>query len=121
MLHEHGAGSGAAEKIAGRDDKFYTIDVSGVPALVAYQGVEAMQADVYRTARLFGRKNREIKPESAYVTLRGLNVEITVRFPKTEPITLNDRQVKFWMESGPLEIFRTFKTNDMVYKGKLEL
>jgi hypothetical protein len=55
------------------------------------------------------------------VTSRGTNLEITIRFPKTDPITLEDRQVRFWLESAPLEIFRTFKLNSMLYKGKLEL
>jgi len=125
VLHKYGADgldSSEARGELARLENLYVIDVSGAPALVAYRGIEAMQADLHNTVRLFaGGKKRPIKPESTYVASRGAKLAITVRFPKTPPITVQDKQVRFWLKSGPLEVFRTFKLKPMVYNGALEL
>lgn len=42
-------------------------------------------------------------------------------FPKTEPITLADKDVEVEISMGPMEIKKKFALKDMVYQGKLEL
>jgi hypothetical protein len=46
---------------------------------------------------------------------------ILFTFPKTTPISLDDKEVEFVSRLGPLEIKRKFKLKDMVYQGRLEL
>jgi hypothetical protein len=48
-------------------------------------------------------------------------VTLLFTFPKTTPITLDDKEVEFVTRYGPLEIKKKFKLKDMVYQGKLEL
>jgi hypothetical protein len=42
-------------------------------------------------------------------------------FPRSEAITLEDKEVEFETKLGPMEIKRKFKLQDMVFGGKLEL
>ena len=42
-------------------------------------------------------------------------------FPRSSPITLEDKQVTFSTKIGPLEIKAKFTLKDMLYRGKLEL
>jgi hypothetical protein len=42
-------------------------------------------------------------------------------FPKTDPITLADKDVEVQIAMGPMEIKKKFALKEMVYQGKLEL
>ena len=42
-------------------------------------------------------------------------------FPRTDAITLEDKEVEFRLEYGRLKIKRKFKLKKMVYNGELEL
>ena len=42
-------------------------------------------------------------------------------FPKTDPITLDDKEVEFSTQIGPMQFKRKFKLQEMVFDGKLEL
>jgi hypothetical protein len=42
-------------------------------------------------------------------------------FPKTEEITLEDKEVEFISKVGPMEFKKKFKLADMVLNGKLTL
>ena len=124
LLHKYGRAEMESEQVRReleKKEKFYVLDVSGIPSMVAYLGVAEMQSQVYGTARLFVGKKLKIKPESAYVRNLGAKIAVTVRFPKTEPITRKHGEVEFWMKSGPLEVLRSFKPKSMIYHGRLEL
>lgn len=124
LLHKYGRDgidSEEARRELDKEEKFYVIDVSGIPSMVAYMGVAEMQNQVHQSARLFVGKKLTIKPESAFVKSVGAKLAVTVRFPKTEPITRKRGGVEFWMKSGPLEVLRSFKPKSMVYHGRLEL
>jgi hypothetical protein len=42
-------------------------------------------------------------------------------FPRTDPITLDDKEVELDLKLGTMEAKRKFNLKDMVYNGKLEL
>ena len=42
-------------------------------------------------------------------------------FPRTSPISLDDKEVEFATKIGAMEVRRKFKLKDMVYQGKLAL
>ena len=43
------------------------------------------------------------------------------RFPKTDPISLDDKEVEFTTKIGTMTIRRKFKLSDMKVRGQLEL
>lgn len=57
------------------------------------------------------------------VQLDGRNGSRAIRFlfPKTFPLTANEKEVKFHFESHGVKFDHTFKLKDMVYQGKLAL
>jgi hypothetical protein len=46
---------------------------------------------------------------------------VRVFFPKTDAITLEDKEVVFGTAFGSIRVSQRFRLKDMVYKGKLEL
>ncbi|MCL5743645.1 MAG: alpha/beta hydrolase, partial [Acidobacteria bacterium] len=48
-------------------------------------------------------------------------LSIVYQFPRTDPITLEDKEVEFISRVGPVEFKRKFKLKEMVYGGKLAL
>ena len=64
---------------------------------------------------------RTLRPESTYVQVAGSTLTVTIRFPRTKPITLGDKQVDFVGHGGPLKFNQRFRLKSMMYGGKLEL
>jgi len=118
---EEAAQSPEGKELLEREERFYVVEMLGVPSLIAYQGAQAIQDEVYRTAVLITGSGRRIPPESAYVLLAGTSLLITLRFPKTPPLTTEDKSVVVLTTAGPLEIRKEFKLKPMVYRGRLEL
>ncbi len=111
---------GAKELLEDRP-KFYVLEISGVPAAVAYSGIPVMQADLYRDLRLVTGRGRAIRPESVYITPKGATLNIAIRFRKHPPITLKDKTLEIRIQYDLLKIKRKWKLREMVYRGKLEL
>jgi hypothetical protein len=116
-----GLESEAAREVLAPDEKFYVLEVSGVPAAVAFHGLEAMQADLYRTVRLTTGSRRSLAPDSVYVAPRGVTLNVTFRFSRTRPITAGDKKLELRIDYGLLKLRREWKLSDMAYDGKLEL
>ena len=68
------------------------------------------------------RKGKEpLKPEDIKIANAEKTMTVYFLFPRTEAITLEDKEVEFATKLGPLEVKRKFKLQDMVFGGKLEL
>ena len=52
---------------------------------------------------------------------RGGTLTLVFAFPRTDPITLDDKEVEFITTLGTLEIKQKFKLKDLVVNGELEL
>jgi len=104
-----------------RSSADYVVGVYGIPAIVAHGGAQLIQTDIYRTARLRTAKGRVSVPASVYASIEGARLVITMRFSRTEPITLEDK----WAEcsgSSDLFEFRTrFNLRQMVTRDGLKL
>jgi len=67
------------------------------------------------------RKSKEpIRPEVVQAAQQSQNSFLFL-FPKSDAITLEDKDVEFATRIGPLEVKRKFKLKDMVYQGQLSL
>ena len=62
-----------------------------------------------------------IVPEQIQVGMLEKTVLVYFSFPKTDAITLEDKDVEFVSKVGPMEYKKKFKLTDMVVGGKLTL
>ncbi len=113
--------SPGARELLEKQPKFYLLEISGVPAAVAYSGIPVMQADLYRDIRLVTGSGRSIQPESVYITPKGATLNIAIRFRRDPPITLKDKTLRIRIHYDLLKLKRKWNLREMVYRGKLEL
>lgn len=68
------------------------------------------------------RKNKPAIAPSDVQFSNGESREIRFLFPRTDdPISLDDKEVAFVTQMGPMKIEKKFRLKDMTYKGKLAL
>jgi hypothetical protein len=72
-----------------------------------------------RAAKLIRTGKALIRPEN--ITLDASAGAIRVFFPRTEPISLTDKEVTFQMQFGSMRVEKKFRLKAMTYKRKLEL
>ena len=73
-----------------------------------------------KSATYLTRKDRaSLYPEKVERDKDGTTILFT--FPRTAPISLDDKEVEFITRYGPMEVKHKFKLKEMVYQGKLEL
>lgn len=102
-----------------REEQFYVLCVSGLPARLVQGSAEEMKEKALLKRR--DKTKPPIRPADVQVRAQRRFADVYLLFPKTDPITLEDREVEFVLEVKNLEIKKKFKLKDMVYKGKLEI
>ena len=70
---------------------------------------------------MFKVGKRENRVTNIATNQRGRNIDILLRFAKTEPIRVEDNEVEVDAKLGKFEVKKKFKLKDMVFNGKLEL
>jgi hypothetical protein len=81
---------------------------------------EEMMNRVKESTTLSWKGHEGLHPEAVQLPQPGQTITV-LRFPKTHPVELEDKEVEFAMKRGDLEIKRKFRLKDMVYKGQLAL
>ena len=84
-------------------------------------GLERMRQMMARSTSLLRKGKEPIKPDDVKMAMAQKTMTVYFIFPRTEAITLEDKEVEFTTKMGPLEIKRKFKLQDMVFAGKLAL
>jgi hypothetical protein len=107
-----------AQQMLAKEQEEYVVVVSGVPARIARQIQDP--ARLNRSTLKAGKK-APIAPKAVDFQARTQTVDFFFIFPKTEPITLEDKEVELDLKLGTMEAKRKFNLKDMVYNGKLEL
>ena len=102
-------------------EEFYLIEILGVPAVAAFTGLQILQDELYRSAGLLTQNGRVIRPESVYATPQGEFLGISIRFPKNQPLTLDDKSVDLTGKTSVFSFRKRFELRSMVLKGKLDL
>lgn len=103
------------------EEHYYVLEVLGVPSLVAYRGPELIQTELHRSSYLSTKTGRLLRPDSTYVAVQGLFLGITIRFSKSEPLTLKDGWVECGGRTELFEFRQRFELRRMLYGGRLEL
>jgi hypothetical protein len=115
------AGSADAKKMLEQPERQYVIAVIGLPAQFARANAERIQEQL-KAATAIERKGKDpIAPEKIEVFPQNNQAGFMFRFPKTDPISLDDKEIEFTTKIGPMTIKRKFKLADMKVKGQLEL
>jgi hypothetical protein len=107
-----------AQQMLAKEQDEYVVVVSGVPARIARQIQDSPRLN---SSTLKAGKKAPIAPKAVDFQARTQTVDVFFIFPKTEPITLEDKEVELDLKLGAMEAKRKFNLKDMVYNGKLEL
>lgn len=115
------ATSEEASKFLNQELPGYILALIGLPAEMARIPAERLN-EIAKTSTALHIKDKDPIPAlKAEAVSRDKLVEIYFVFPKTSPITLDDKEVEFAVSVGHIEVKRKFKLKDMMVGDKLEL
>src|SRR5262249_40919360 len=107
-----------AQQLLAKEQEEYVVVVSGVPARIARQLQDPTRLN---RSTLKAGKRAPLSPKAVDFQTRTQTVDVFFIFPRTEPITLEDKEVDLDLKLGTMEAKKKFNLKDMVYNGKLEL
>ena len=124
-----------AKSVLANEEAYYVIAVEKLPRMgmgrpgaegrgaegKGPEGPERMRQMLARSTSLVRKGKEPIKPDDVKMAMAEKTMTVYFIFPRTEAITLEDKEVEFNTKLGPLEIKRKFKLQDMVFAGKLAL
>jgi hypothetical protein len=108
----------AKQKLNERE-KDYIITVIGLLTNDQLRDRERVRKELMGAAKLVRTGKPPIRPEN--VEPDPSSGAIHLSFPRTEPISLTDKEVTFELQFGSMVVEKKFKLKAMTYKGKLEL
>jgi hypothetical protein len=110
-----------AAKMLTRDEVYYIVGISGIPARVA----ALTPADLKAGAQLVIKDHPAIQAADAQLDQQQGRTNIYLIFSKQQAgghvITVDDKEVEVVLKAKPLDIKKKFKLADMVFDGKLEM
>lgn len=80
-----------------------------------------MKKRMLAAAELVIKGRDPIRPVDFMAEESGRTVEVLFAFPRTAPITEEDREVEFSVRIGDFSIRQKFRLKDMLVNGKLDL
>jgi hypothetical protein len=122
---DEAATSPQAKLLIERKEPRYVVGVTGMPPLlIAARGGNF--ADRVKQITELRRKDKDpLKPADVQGEMdqSTQRANLYIVFPKDDAtaITLDDKEVEFFMKLPQAEVKRKFKLKDLVYNGKLEL
>ncbi len=117
LLQSHARDLRDSENTLAKPEKDYIITLIGL--LPAHNGSPQIAQGLINAARLMPQNRKSIAPED--VRIDESTGTIQLFFPRTAPITLDDKEVVFTTVFGSMKIIQRFRLKDMLYRGKLEL
>ncbi len=103
-----------------RQETHYIVEVAGLPERMA--GFVQRNPDALKENTMLKRKKKEpINPDDVQTQAQERTANFYFMFPKTDAITVDDKEVEFIMKTQRLEVKRKFKLKNMVFNGELSL
>ena len=103
-----------------RQENFYVVTVAGLPGRMA--GLVQRNPDGLKESTMLKRKKKEpINPDDIRSQAQEESTSFYFMFPKTDAITIDDKEVEFIMKTERFEVKRKFKLKNMVFNGELSL
>ena len=109
------------QQVLDRAEPFYVVTVSELPRAFAWL---AGMGDALKSETMLKRKDKApIAPVDVrlFQVAQTQSLTIMFQFPKTDAITLGDKDVELVTKLGPDEIKKKFKLADMVFADQLAL
>ena len=121
LIGRNGSIPPEGEQFLSEEDPFYTVAVVGLPP--AFQVLGQMIEEVLAETMLKRDDKDPIEPiDIGFLREGDQSIRVMFMFPRTDPITLDDREVEFVTKLGSItEISRTFRLRDMQIDGRLLL
>jgi hypothetical protein len=114
------ATSADAKKMIGEEQKFYAILVSGLPGR-SLHGNDKMKESLLKNTSLVVKGKDPIEPSDVQTGGNEQRAVVLFLFPRTTPLTVDDKDVEFSTKLGPIMVKQKFHLKDMVFNGKLDL
>ncbi len=99
-----------------RQEEFYIVSVSGLP-LSSSRATGTLKTETF----LQREGHVPISPSSTIIQPVKDTLMLVFAFPRTDAITLKDKDVEFVTRLGQIEIRKKFNLKQMVFHGELEL
>jgi hypothetical protein len=99
----------------------YILAVGGVPKGALQGDAEELKKQMLAQSMLLIKGRDPIKPVDFMTQDSGHTAEVLFAFPKTMPITEDDKEVEFIVKIGDFSIKQRFRLKDMLINGKLDL
>ena len=113
--------SAGGQQVLDRPEPAYVVIVTDLPLAFSWL---AGSGDVLKTESMLLRKDKApIAPVDVrlFQSAQTQSLTLVMQFPKTDPITLDDKDVEVVTKLGVDEIKKKFKLSDMVLDGQLAL
>ena len=102
-----------AQPLLEQDEPYYRVAVVGLPRAF---GQALGGLDEVREATILKRKNKEpVAPIDIRLAYAGDLLSIEFHFPRTDAITLDDKEVEFITRLGQAKLSKKFKLKDMIF------
>jgi len=111
----------SAQKMLAREEPGYLLTIQNVPPMLARMNPAKLKEMLIKVTRLEIKDKPSLVPEAVEVVGQGQDVMIALLFPKTNPITVEDKDVEFVTRLGQAEFKKKFSLRKMVIGGKLLL
>ena len=102
------------------EEQYYGIAVYGLPTHFVKDPQNA--GDRLKGQAAIKREGqKDLHPSHVDVIQRDDGVVVVFLFPRTKEITVKDARIEFNAQVGPYQISQSFRLDEMVYQGKMEL
>jgi hypothetical protein len=110
-----------AKKALEKPIEHYILSVGGVPKAALQGDADELKKQMLAAGVLVIKGRDPIHPVDFMTEESGRTSEVLFAFPKTAPITEEDREVEFSVRIGDFSIRQRFRLKDMLVNGKLDL
>jgi hypothetical protein len=114
------ATSADAKKIIEDDLKVYLVMISGLPGR-ALHGNDKMKESLLQSTSLIVKGKDPIQATDVQTGGNEQRPVVLFIFPKTAPLSLDDKDVEFSTKLGTIVVKQKFHLKDMMFNGKLDL
>jgi hypothetical protein len=110
-----------AKKLLEKAETNYEIVVSGPLKSLLRGDTDTLKLSLMQSSSLTSKGKGPVKPSDVQIALSQDSNNMVLRFPRTTPFTVDDKEVEFETKFGDLVLKYRFKLKDMVFNGKLEM
>jgi hypothetical protein len=114
------ATSADAKKLVEDEQKVYAVMVGGLPGR-SVRGNDKMKETLLQNTSLIVKGRDPIQATDVQTGGNEQRAVLVFLFPKTAPLTLDDKDVEFSTKLGTIVVRQKFHLKDMVFNGKLDL